>query len=93
MNVSLTAEVEEFIKKQVESGRYVTASEVVRDAMRMFMDDEMIRQKALDEIRQKIQVGLDQLDAGQKVVLDKDLIEDLKARGRKRLGSQKRRVA
>ncbi len=35
MNVSLTPELEEWIRKQVESGRYASASEVVREALRL----------------------------------------------------------
>lgn len=34
MNLSLTPELERFIKKKVESGMYANASEVVRDALR-----------------------------------------------------------
>jgi antitoxin ParD1/3/4 len=70
MNVSLTPEIEEFIKKKVESGLYVTASEVIRDAMRTYIDIDEIHQKHLQELRQKIQEGLDQLDRGE--VIDGD---------------------
>jgi antitoxin ParD1/3/4 len=34
MNVSLTPELEEFVRSRVESGLYNSASEVIRDALR-----------------------------------------------------------
>ena len=88
MNVSLTPEIEEFIKKQVESGRYVAASEVVRDAMRMFMDSEEIWLKRLEKLRQMIQVGLDQLDRGEFIDGDEAF-----AQLRKRIDARKRKSA
>lgn len=35
MNVSLTPELEKFVQAKVESGRYTSASEVVREALRL----------------------------------------------------------
>ena len=36
MNVSLSKELEELVRRKVRSGRYCTASEVVREALRLF---------------------------------------------------------
>jgi antitoxin ParD1/3/4 len=41
LNVSLTPELERFIVASVGSGRYQTASEVVRAALRLLERDEM----------------------------------------------------
>jgi antitoxin ParD1/3/4 len=35
MNVSLTPELEQFVQTKVQSGRYNSASEVVREALRL----------------------------------------------------------
>jgi antitoxin ParD1/3/4 len=45
MNVSLTPELEELVTEKVRSGLYQTASEVVRDALRLLKqrDDEVRR--------------------------------------------------
>ena len=45
MNVSLTPELEEMVNEKVRSGLYQTASEVVRDALRLLKqrDDEVRR--------------------------------------------------
>jgi len=34
MNITLTKEQEKFVKRQVKSGRYLDASDVMRDALR-----------------------------------------------------------
>jgi len=43
MNVSLTPELEKFVEKEVESGLYQTASEVVRAGLRRLKDDQQVR--------------------------------------------------
>jgi len=47
MNVSLTPELESFVTAKVEGGRYRSASEVVREALRLLekreLEDEVLR--------------------------------------------------
>ncbi len=79
-NISLTPEHADFIEAGVESGRYKSASEVIRDALRLLSDKEARRQAALDEVRKKIAVGLEQAKRGE--LLDgeeviKELLEEL----------------
>ena len=50
---------EQFIKAQLESGRYSSASEIVRDALRLMEEREQLRQIQLDRLRQQIQAGID----------------------------------
>ena len=47
LNVSLTPELERFVDQRVASGLYQTASEVVRDALRLLEEQEAARQAAL----------------------------------------------
>ena len=42
MNVSLTPELEEMIRLKVESGLYVSASEVVREALRTMQENDKL---------------------------------------------------
>ena len=43
MNVSLTAELEKFVSAKVDSGRYNSASEVVREALRLLEEHDQAR--------------------------------------------------
>ncbi len=64
MHVSLTPELEKMVHGKVQTGRYNSASEVVREALRLM--DERDQMKALhrDELRKKIVAGLESLDKG-----------------------------
>jgi antitoxin ParD1/3/4 len=64
MNVSLTHELEEFVTSRVASGRYQSASEVVREGLRLLEEREFSRAAALDEVRRKISIALDQAERG-----------------------------
>lgn len=59
MNVSLTPELESFIRERVDSGRYQSSSEVVREALRLLEERERVRDLRLDELRREIQKGID----------------------------------
>jgi len=50
---------ERFIKRQVESGRYNNASEVIRDALRLLEEREQLRQAQIKAIGAEIQRGMD----------------------------------
>ena len=65
MNVSLTPALEKFVESRIASGRYQSASEVVRDGLRLLEERETSRQAALDEVRRKIAVGLEQAERGE----------------------------
>jgi antitoxin ParD1/3/4 len=65
MNVSLTPELEKLITQKVRSGRYTSASEVIREALRLLEEQEQLRQKQLAALQEKIDRGLEQLDRGE----------------------------
>jgi antitoxin ParD1/3/4 len=67
MNVSLTPELEQFVQTKVESGRYNSASEVVREALRLLEDHEQARAAQLAEFNQELGRRLASLDRGEKV--------------------------
>lgn len=64
-NISFTPQQSRFIDERVESGSYQSASEVVRDAMRLLEQREREQQAAVEEVRKLIQEGSDQLDRGE----------------------------
>jgi antitoxin ParD1/3/4 len=65
MNISLTPELERFVSSKVASGRYLSASEVIREGLRLLEEREVTKQAALEEVRRKIAVGLEQADRGE----------------------------
>ncbi|MBI4604551.1 MAG: type II toxin-antitoxin system ParD family antitoxin [Planctomycetes bacterium] len=65
MNVSLTPQLERFVEDQVASGRYQSASEVVRDGLRLLEEREAQQRAALDEVRRKVREGLDSTRRGE----------------------------
>lgn len=70
MNVSLTPELEKFVNEKVRSGLYNSASEVVRESLRLLRREEEIQQLQLEELRREIQSSIKQMDDGQGVPLD-----------------------
>lgn len=85
MNVSLTPQLEKLIHREIKSGRYSSASEVVRDALRLFSDRKKQRDRKLEDLRRDLQIGIDQLDRGEGVPFDDELVERIKREGRRRL--------
>ncbi len=79
MNVSLTPELEEFVAQLVEAGRYRSASEVVRAAIRLLQDREAERSAKLDALRGTIDAGVEELDRGDGASADEVFEEILKA--------------
>jgi antitoxin ParD1/3/4 len=46
-----------FIKEQVDGGRYASASEVIRDGLRLLEEDQKRRQAMIDGLRGEIDKG------------------------------------
>ena len=59
MNVNLTPQLEELVRAKVDSGMYTSASEVVREALRLMDEQDRLRQARLDELRSDVRKGLD----------------------------------
>jgi antitoxin ParD1/3/4 len=86
MNISLTPQLEKLVKNKVESGLYGSASEVMRDALRLLEERDRRRFLRVEELRAEIKKGF---DSGEPTPLD---VEAIKARGRKRLEAQQNKV-
>jgi len=69
MNISLTPELEQIVQTKVKSGMYHSASEVVREALRLMTEQDHIREIKLQDLRAEIKKGL---DSGPGTTWDKD---------------------
>lgn len=59
MNVNLTPQLEELVRAKVSSGMYTSASEVVREALRLMQEQDRLREVKLEELRREVRRGLD----------------------------------
>ena len=59
MNVNLSPQLEAMVKAKVASGLYTSASEVVREALRLMEQQDQLRSLQLQQLRSAIQEGLD----------------------------------
>jgi len=81
MNISLTPELEALVHEKVKSGLYHSASEVIRQALRLLEEREQLRQIRLNDLRKEIAIGLEQIERGEVVPFD---AEAIKAKSRAR---------
>lgn len=88
MNVSLTKELEELVSGKVKTGLYHTASEVIREGLRLLEERDRLYQVRLEELRRDVKLGIDQLDRGESVPFDPVAA---KRRLRKRVRAKTRR--
>ena len=76
LNVSLTPELEQFVQERVASGRYQTASEVVREGLRLLELQERDRDAAHEALKAKLKRGAAQAERGE-VVDGEEFVEKL----------------
>jgi len=86
MNVSLPPELEARVRQRVESGMYGSASEVIREALRLFEAYEQVKTAKLDSLRQDIAKGLNDAKSGRAKKID---FASLKKQGRQLLKARK----
>ncbi|MCY4226565.1 MAG: type II toxin-antitoxin system ParD family antitoxin [Gammaproteobacteria bacterium] len=68
-NIALTPELSNFVDEMVASGRYASASEVMRDGLRTLHD-----RHALDMIVERISAALDELERGEGITGDPEMV-------------------
>lgn len=82
MNVSLTSELENYVKSKVAAGMYNSVSEVMREELRLLKERDAMQAIRLEALRQDINKGMDSLERGEAKPLD---IEAIKDKGRAKL--------
>jgi len=85
LNVSLTRELEKFVASRVKSGRYQTASEVVREALRLMESREQERASAYHELKRELQSAAAEAEApGAKFYSGEEVFAELRRRSAER---------
>lgn len=57
MNINLTSQLEEMVRQEVTSGLYSSASEVVREALRLMAEKDQVRTVRLGQLRQEFKMA------------------------------------
>lgn len=58
MNVSLPDDMVEFVETEMREGGYASASEVVRDALRLLRRDRAVEREKVEILRREVGIGL-----------------------------------
>jgi antitoxin ParD1/3/4 len=65
MSVSVTPELEQFVRELLESGKFSSASEVICEGLKLLQDRYIVYQTRLTELKQEIAIGIEQADRGE----------------------------
>lgn len=86
LNVSLPPELENRVREHVASGLYGSASEVIREALRLFEAYQATQASSLAALKTDIAQGLADVKAGRVGALD---VKSIKSKGRAALKGKK----
>ncbi|HEV8146401.1 MAG TPA: type II toxin-antitoxin system ParD family antitoxin [Bryobacteraceae bacterium] len=93
MNVSLTRELEALVNAKVKTGMYQTASEVIREGLRLLKE----RDEAHERLKADVLAGFAEIEKGNYVEYDatttKQLVKEIGARGRLQLKKERSKTA
>lgn len=65
MNVSLPENLSDFVETELAAGGYSSASEVVRDALRLLKREKALEQERLEILRREVMIGWNQAKNGE----------------------------
>ena len=85
VTVSLTPQLEEELNTRVKSGQYASASEVVREALRLLSHYERVRNAQLAQLEKEIAVSVEQFEQGKSSRFTDKTMEAVRAKGMAKL--------
>ena len=90
MNISLTPELDTFVEGKVNSGLYHTASEVIREGLRLLKERDTLQEIRAEELRKQVRDGFAQIERGEGVEFSsaEEIISHIAKEGRKRTASK-----
>jgi antitoxin ParD1/3/4 len=65
MKIALKPEEEQLIQEKLKSGKYATAYEIIVEALRLLDERDKQYEKWVEEVREKVAIGMAQLDGGE----------------------------
>jgi antitoxin ParD1/3/4 len=65
MEISLTPALEQFVKRQMDSGNYSSAADVVLTAMQFFEEHEHVYKGRFDELSRDVMEGYEAAERGE----------------------------
>jgi Arc/MetJ-type ribon-helix-helix transcriptional regulator len=90
MQIELTAEQQEFVRRAIETGRVKRTEEAVQQALQLWVERERTREEiltAIDEAEASLARGAGIIITKESM---KELAEDVKRRGRARLAAEQK---
>jgi antitoxin ParD1/3/4 len=70
MNIALQPEQEQFVKAQIDRGRFKSADDAVLQAFKLLEEKYQDYENWIEDTRQKVDVAVAELDRGEGVELD-----------------------
>ena len=89
MNISLTPQLEKLVQDRVRSGRYTSASEVMREALRLLDSHDRAMESQFAQLRAGVDAGMRQLENGKSMPFDLAAVARVRRRGREKLAESK----
>ena len=86
ITVAFSADLEEYVKAQVQSGQFNSSREVIRAGLQLLQAQNTLRQIKLEQLRKDLMVGIEQAERGEVAPLD---VEDIIRRGMQQLTEAK----
>ena len=84
MTTLIPPELESFVQQQLASGEYRSAEEVIGAGLRVLQE----LKHRQEDFRKEVQIGIDQLDRGEGILLDqaglRKLFDEIQQRGQSR---------
>jgi antitoxin ParD1/3/4 len=84
MTTAIPPELEQFVQQQLASGEYRSAEEVVGAGLRVLQEVK----RRQEDFRKEVQIGVDQLDRGEGILLDRaglrQFFDEIQQRGQSR---------
>ena len=89
MNVLLPSELEKFVTEKIESGLFHSANDVILEGLKLLKERDEAQTVLLEGLRREIRIGIEQADGGRVSDFDESTLEEIKARGRRRLATSR----